>query len=133
MARILIADVKEGIDRLRLILHNKHDAIFATDFSAANAMLEQDLDAIICGLHFDDSRMLDFLTVVRLDSAKKSVPFICLQYFPSVLIDKATHSAYLAAALIGADICLDSKVMATMTDNDLLKVINELLERNASD
>lgn len=131
MTLILIADVQEAAQRLCNVLVGRHEVFVAQTFETAREFAQnQSVDEIICGLHFDDSRMLDFLTWAKKQQRTERVPFICLQYLPSKLIDKTTHSAYLIASLIGADLCLESHQMEGMTDEHLLEVIEKLMERH---
>ena len=78
MAHILIADAPDGVVNLERILGPGHELVIAHSTTAALVVLkEQTFDLIIVGVHFDESRMFDLISKIRMISANADKPLIC--------------------------------------------------------
>lgn len=75
-ATILVADTREGIETLQSIFSSVASCLTATTMEQARACLDMQPDLVICGIHFDDSRMFDFLRTVTGHSTSSDVPFL---------------------------------------------------------
>ena len=77
--RILIADRPNGDRRLFEILSG-HEVIFVRTMTEAERVLErQEIDLIMVGVHFDDSRMFDLLRYVRSSARHAERPLACFR------------------------------------------------------
>jgi CheY-like chemotaxis protein len=82
-ARIFIADIQDGQNSLSRAL-NGYKHFTTSNSSEASRMLSADeFDMIICGIHFDDSRMVELLQSIYKDVRHKQTP---------VIVFRATHS-----------------------------------------
>jgi PleD family two-component response regulator len=99
---ILAADTRQGTQTIHNILG---DSVFLVD---AHSLLDalnriSGADLILCGIHFDDSRMFDLLTQVRSRPALKSTPFIVYRDLESALDATLFKSMEVATNALGAD------------------------------
>lgn len=83
-ASILVADLPSGIATLRNVLGERATFIHADTIDAA-LKSSKSADMIVCGIHFDDSRMFDLLRLVKADSQSRSIPFLCYRDLGSEL------------------------------------------------
>jgi CheY-like chemotaxis protein len=75
-ARIFIADIQDSQTLLFRVLEG-YKLSTANTFPEAARMLAADgFDMIICGIHFDDSRMVDLLQAIFKDVRHKNTPVI---------------------------------------------------------
>lgn len=128
--RILLADVQAGIDRLVRVLVGRHDLLIARSMSDASQLVHhwEDIDLIICGLQFDDSRMLDLLKEIKARGVSKHIPFVCFRQPWTELSEGMEHSADVAAGLMGACTYINASDATGMTDQELLQLIEKQLE-----
>lgn len=101
--KVLAADKPEGIQTLRNILSGHADILSASTLSDAAAMLNgQSVDLILCGIHFDDSRMFDLLGLARQSARTKDIPFLVFRDMANQLDQTFSKSIEIAAMLLGA-------------------------------
>jgi CheY-like chemotaxis protein len=100
--RALAADRPEGIDTLQNILKTGVDLLSATTLEAAVQGLQQPVDLIVCGVHFDDSRMFDLLIHVRADRRTRDTPFLIFRDLESELDTVFFKSMEIASKALGA-------------------------------
>jgi hypothetical protein len=74
--KILIADNAHGIAALHNILGETVELIEATTFTEAVDALRNPVDGVICGVHFDESRMFNLLAHTRADERTRAIPFL---------------------------------------------------------
>lgn len=86
MTKILVADKAEMIPLHRSILEPRHEVIATTDVSAAVRAIADDVALIVCGVHFDDSRMFEFFSRVG-DARQKA--FVCFRGLRTPMVDSA--------------------------------------------
>ncbi|HEY9790538.1 MAG TPA: hypothetical protein V6D22_09085 [Candidatus Obscuribacterales bacterium] len=128
MARILLADVRTGIERLSQALSGEHDLHRATTGEEARHILRREpIDLIVCELDFDESKMIDFLMDLQRDEVFKRIPFICWQNEQSSLSDSCINASMQAAAVLGACLCLDWSQVQAMTNDQLKAAIEKCL------
>lgn len=101
--KVLAADKPEGIQTLRNILNGHADILSASTLSDAAAMLNgQSVDLILCGIHFDDSRMFDLLGLARQSARTKDIPFLVFRDMANQLDRIFSKSIEIAAMSLGA-------------------------------
>lgn len=69
---------------------------------AAIARAYDQVDLILCGLHFDDSRMFDLLRSVKATPALRHIPFLCVKTTEGVLEPTFYESVRIATRALGA-------------------------------
>jgi hypothetical protein len=73
-----------------------------TSLAAAESFLRHEIDLIVCGLEFDESRMFDLLRKVKSEAATRSIPFLCVKSRSGAL-DRTIHeSIEIAVHALGA-------------------------------
>ena len=83
------------------------ELIPVTTLADAVGMLERnrDLSVVICGVHFDESRMYDLLRWVR--SRLPKLPFVCVRILDAELPRISLEAIELAAHTLGAAAFID--------------------------
>jgi hypothetical protein len=71
---------------------------------------QRDLALVLCGVHFDDSRMYDLLRYVRLEFPQ--LPFVCCRIVEAELAKISRESIRIAAASLGASAFVDYPELA---------------------
>jgi hypothetical protein len=71
--RILIADLPAGVSALRRILAAHATVLGTSSLDEAIAAIGLGVDLIVCGIHFDESRMFDLLRRARAHAAARDV------------------------------------------------------------
>jgi hypothetical protein len=105
--RVLIAAAPES----KLPIQNFLSEEFTLSF--ANSMVEVmeqpylEIDFIVCGLYFDESRMFDFLRYAKLDLQAQKVPFICVNAIRGALSPTLRQSVDIACRALGAATFID--------------------------
>lgn len=100
--RLLGADTPVGVAMLRGVFAGSFDVIPVHTLDAAVARLRGDLDLILCGLHFDDSRMFDLLRLAKATPATREIPFICYRDLDTQLARPILEGMEIAAKANGA-------------------------------
>src|SRR5689334_5086541 len=104
--RLLVGATELGYAHIRRALNGDFDMVVVYNLSQAVAALKEGvIDAILCSIHFDESRMMDF--VVAAKALAPDVPFICCQILWSALRPSAIQSTVSAAESQGARGFLD--------------------------
>lgn len=100
---ILIADTAEGAEAVKKYLSRHHDLVLVHGLAAATRLIANvDFDAIICGTHFDDSRMVELLREVRRESRYSGKPFIVVRMLPTNLSADIERNTKQMAMVLGA-------------------------------
>lgn len=77
---VLIADLPEPAEFARRALIGDYTPICVHSFDdAIDAVTNSQFSLIICGLHFDESRMMELLWKVKQLPSYEVVPFLCIQ------------------------------------------------------
>jgi hypothetical protein len=93
MPRILVAASRESTDTVGALLEGFAQPHFVyTVQEALDRLDEGAVDAIVAGLHFDDSLMPALLEAVKRNPATRHIPFHCCRFQPTRL-----NPAFLAA------------------------------------
>lgn len=101
-ARILVADVPAGISTIRNVIKDGATVIGAETIDSAVLALHQGVDAILCGIHLEESRMFDLLRVVKADPRFRAVPFKCFRDLESELPPTFLESLDISCKALGA-------------------------------
>lgn len=130
-AKILIADVPVGIERLRRIFtQTPHELVVAkTTKQAADLALSGDIDLIICGVHFNDSTMFDCLRLFKGDEKLREIPFIVFQGMDGSLSDGIMESMEMSTTALGACAYVNTSKVghAAASDGEILRLIENCL------
>lgn len=102
LRRILAADVPQGIQTLRNVLTAEAEIVVASTMEEAMSLLKGGADLIVCGIHFDESRMFDLLRVAKADPATRPIPFLCFRDMESELAQPVLESLQIACNALGA-------------------------------
>ena len=98
--QLLLAVTPMGFAHARRALHHRFDLISAFSIEQARMALKSDgLDAIVCSIHFDDSRMFDLLREAH--AVAPDTPFICCRILHSPLSRQAIDGLMTSARLLG--------------------------------
>jgi len=114
-AKILLAVSALESERLKRSLGEKHQiAQVDTIEKAISAVRNQTFDLVICGVHFDESRMFELLRIFKENQSQRPKPFICFQYGSLPFGEGAGKAVIQAAELIGASCYLDGRGFSDM-------------------
>lgn len=105
-SRILVADVPAGQATLRNVMGDGVELVFATTVDAALRALP-DADMVVCGIHFDDSRMFDLLRLCQADPHCRRKPIVCFRDLDSALAPTLFESLDIAGKALGATTFVD--------------------------
>jgi len=103
--RLLLASTPSADPILRHILAPLGEVVSAYTHEEAIGHIEAGVDAVICSLRFDESRMLDLIAEVA--SRKAHLPFICCRVLESDLPEASLRAAFTAAGHLGAVAVVD--------------------------
>ena len=81
MPRILIAGTSAAIDNFTRALEQHAVLIPARSVQEALQLSEQDIDAVLCNVRFDESRMFEFLQGLNLKTRERRIPVICVRLY----------------------------------------------------
>lgn len=102
---ILVADRPAGIQTIRNVMGAEFDIVSAATFSEAELLLqtgERNFDLILCGVHFDDSRMFDLAALVQRVACTTFGPLVIFRDLNSQLDAAFFRSIQLSADVLGA-------------------------------
>jgi CheY-like chemotaxis protein len=134
--KVLAADMPQGIQTLRNILGDSVELVTAASLPMAEAILaDQQVNAIICGIHFDDSRMFDLLAFAKAHPSTKAIPFLIFRDIESKLDRTFARSIQISAEIQGAVGFIDlyhlkEKHGTEFADIHLRKIIFAMLEND---
>lgn len=108
MAKILIAASPEPQAIIRRLL-KRHELSCAETMTQGEVLLQDGtFDLILCTIVFDDSRMFEFLRLVKANRKWKRIPFVCLRVRPKTLDYRlAIEGVQIASKVLGATAFLD--------------------------
>lgn len=78
------------------------DVTVCTSMEEAQSTLSKGVDLVICGLHFDEGRMLDFLRFAKANPDTRPIPFICIKSTEDMLSPVMLQSVEIASKALGA-------------------------------
>jgi CheY-like chemotaxis protein len=127
--RILVADIPEGRERVKQALKDQpHELVLTDSLREAKELLKHGgahaFDLIICGMHFDDSRMFDLLQFVRRYDTLEELPFVVIRERHAHL-QATTPSTLSSAPLLGVCRVIET---GALSDEDSNRILREAIE-----
>jgi response regulator of citrate/malate metabolism len=106
LKKILVADVPQMDARYSAALGGWEIGFVRTLGQARQALAAARHDVVAIGVYFDDSRMFDFLRVLRADRVHGEVPVVCVRGRPGFAA-VTTRTLETTVKALGADEFLD--------------------------
>lgn len=100
--RVLAADTPEGIATMRKILEPMLEVVPASSMADALELLEGKVDLMVCGIHFEDCRMIDLLRLAKADPLSRDKPILCYRDHASELPTTIFQSLSISCKALGA-------------------------------
>ena len=124
MANILVAAVPKPREILERIL-DAHDLACADTLARAKRLLRtQRVELIVCTILFDESRMIDFLRLVKAKAEWRRIPFLCSRVKIQPIGDPvALEAVEITCRATGAEAFLD---IATFENNSEQRMRTEM-------
>ncbi len=127
----LIADVPEAIPKIERALDGHFKLTIAKTYKHALDEIQTNrFSVVICGTHFDDSRMLELLGTVKMELKMLHLPFICFRHLHSRWSDETEHGIQLSAELLGACKFIDDAY--NLKDDEVLHAVEDCIAINAA-
>jgi CheY-like chemotaxis protein len=105
---VLLADTAEGIAEVSHALGENAELTCCTSAAEARSLLlTRHFNLILCGMHFDECQMFDFLRYCKANPNTSSIPFLCLRSLQGALDDAVCKSIDLASIALGAERFVD--------------------------
>jgi hypothetical protein len=130
----LAADKPQGIQTLRNIFGDDVELIEATTLKVAEeCLLHRHVDMVICGLHFDDSRMFDLLGFATHNTITPRIPFLIFRDIENQLDRTFYQSVEIATKFLGAAGFVDlfelkQKNAIVVADEHFRRIVFSILE-----
>ncbi|WP_194722105.1 hypothetical protein [Noviherbaspirillum malthae] len=105
--KLLLAIRPKAVTRLSNVLGDEFSLVFCHTVDDALGKLDEDIDAIICGTNFDESRMFELLRRVKDNRATRDLPVICMKVFGGVLHEGSYAGVEKAVELLQASAYVD--------------------------
>ena len=132
--RILVAVAEDSTEKIVELLGDGFQLQLAKTVQHAHTLLKQSqFDLIVCGVRFDDSRLLDLLQQCKSDPQLASIPFLCMRVLRGKLSLDCLRDIVLASSALGAagffdvEQC-DRDVGPEATATEYRKLVRSLLE-----
>lgn len=103
MKKILLAASRKSGPIALEALAGYFEVTVCTSRENAESALGKGVDVAMCGLHFDEGRMLDFLRLAKEHANTRSIPFICVKSTEDVLSPVMLQSVEAASKALGAE------------------------------
>jgi hypothetical protein len=101
--------------------------------ASAKASVYDKIDLIVCGMHFDDSRMFDLLRFVKADPEIRTIPFLCVKAVEGSLDATFYQSVKIATQALGADGFFDlSELRKKLGEEQALEEIGKYISHLVS-
>lgn len=95
---------------LRPMIAGRCQVIPAYTMQVAMELVRDRIQLVVCSLHFDESRMFDLLSYMRI--AVPRLPVVCCCMMPTQLSEAAMHDLTVAARELGAVDFVDMREVA---------------------
>lgn len=128
---MLAADTPTGLETLRVVFESM-ELCYAQSIEEAIELLRTDIDIIVCGIHFAESRMFDLLRLAKANSATRAIPFVCYRDLDSELGSAVLESLEIAAKALGAATFVDMHTLkrqygVTNADDRFRQIVHKCL------
>lgn len=133
---ILVAISTPGLHGLLSDILGRHTLLFAANLEKALDLLQsrQDVDLILCGLHFDDGKMYELLEAAKSSRTAATKPFLCVQLIGSILPYRAFESMRAAFDILGGDLFIQvAKWRIDFGDEEAFKKFNDVILKIAEE
>ena len=128
--RILVADTQEAYGRLKKALSTQHEIDFAENYEQAIVLLKTNkYDLLICGEHFDDSKMFELMGAAKFELQLHDLAMICFRHLHSRFSARVKKAVQMSAELLGACKFIDDAY--DLDDASILKAVNDCIRSNA--
>lgn len=134
---ILVADSQDGVNTIQNILGKERSIISSNSIDEAVALLKKNVCMVICGVHFDECRMFDFLRIAKANSATRNIPFLCFRGLDLSIGLTIFESLHIACKALGAEDFVDLYQLKTQfgsaqADEKLKKIISDIIFANST-
>lgn len=128
--RILVADTQDAFDRLKRALASHYELDFAETYDQAIAMLKANKYVLlICGEHFDDSKMFELMGAAKFELQLVDLAMICFRHLHSRFSARVKKAVQMSAELLGACKFIDDAY--DLDDASILKAVNDCISAKA--
>jgi|SRR6516165_484656 hypothetical protein len=128
--RILIADTPEAFERLKQALSHHYHLDFAENYDQAISLLKANhYDLLICGEHFDDSKMFELMGAARFELNLHHLAMLCFRHLHSRFSAKVHKAVQMSAEQMGACKFIDEA--HDINEADILKAVEECIAAHA--
>jgi hypothetical protein len=115
-----------GLKIVRPLIAGRCEVVPAFTMQVAMEVLRDRIQLVVCSLHFDESRMFDLLSYMRLAAPK--IPVVCCCLLPTQLSEAAMNDLMVAARELGASDFIDLRQLGSAD----YRTRNEIAERMIS-
>jgi len=127
--RVLIADVAEAVERLRAVLDGHYEVIETLNYDDALSRIKnEELDLVIVGDCFDESRMFELLGTVKMEMKMLHLPFICFRHLHSRWSPATDQGIRMTAEMMGA--CKFIEDAHKLSDEEIRHAVAECISVN---
>lgn len=105
--RALVAAAPRSFDPIVSALGSAFQLVHASHLSQAKSFLSEPFDVIVCGMHFDDSRMFDLLRYAKAEERTRPIPFLAVKATAGDLSPTLLQSVEIACGALGAEKFVD--------------------------
>jgi hypothetical protein len=106
--KLLVATRPRGVTRLLEALERDFTLIFSHSLADVQDVLgKAEIDAIVCGTNFDESKMFDLLRYVKNIPTAQDIPFVCVKVLGGILHQGSYEGVKKAITLLGASAFVD--------------------------
>jgi CheY-like chemotaxis protein len=99
---VLVAEVPGVIPVVETAWAGHFELTFCTTMQEGESRIRQPFDVIVCGSHFDESRMFDLLRLAKALPQSREIPFLCVRVLDGELDNTAFQGISIAAKALGA-------------------------------
>lgn len=118
MYKVLVAIRPEDAEVMRHVLGEEFEVRACRSLAEAQAALSPELDMIACGVHFDEGRMFDLLTIVKSNPALSGIPFWGVLRDEGLLSTAITRGIRTAMKTLGANGLFNLSQLGPHADED---------------
>lgn len=99
---VLVAAAQISSGALTEALSSAFELRFITSLTEVAAYEFEQIDVIVCGLYFDESRMFDLLRYAKIDAKARKLPFLCVNAVDFALSQPIKQGIEIACRALGA-------------------------------
>jgi DNA-binding NtrC family response regulator len=128
--RILVADQADAFQRLEKALASHYELALAENYEQAVSKLKSGhFDLLICGEHFDDSKMFELMGAAKFELNLHDLAMICFRHLNSRFSASVHRAVQMSAELMGACKFIDDAY--NLDDAAILKAVDDCLASKA--